>query len=244
MAMLESRPFGDAFHKFDPIIPQRCIYRWYDRRYSEDAFDIYSPEWGNQLVDWQLNSPVIDIDVAGTELEIGTFFRSDPVAAFSLWKLLQVCYDLDEAVCGSTTDAKTMASWKKFRPFEYLGSSEVRDEWKRSLENLRLRIKDSDEESNGHRETWEARMWAILQAVEKFEEAYAVLEENFKANMKQKWKCAEWMESKISDEMGMRFSLITNLIDDGEFADQEFDDQDGSSMFQVPFRLSILTNNE
>lgn len=234
MAMLDSRRFDDNIHGFDPIIPQRNIYRWYDRRYSDDAFNIYSPEWGNKLVDWQLNSPAIDIDEARNELEIGTFFRSDPVAAFSLWKLLQVCYDLDEAVCGSTTDAKTMASWKSFRPFEYLGSDEVRNEWSRSLEKLRQRIKNSDEELNGHRETWEARMWAILQAVEKFEEAFAVLEENFKANLKQKRKCAEWMENRISEEMGVRFSLITNLLEikDGEFAD--LDDQDGSSRLQAP----------
>jgi hypothetical protein len=226
---------------FDPLETQKNIYRWYDHRYSDDAFNIYSADWGDRITLWHKQSPLTDIDEALEELEMGSFFRSDPIAAFSLWKLLQVCYELDEAVCGPTTNAEQLADWKALRPFKYLSAIEVRLEWKSSLENLRLRIKDPKEEAKGHKVSWESRMYAILVAVERFEDAFATLKTNFEVNMVHREKSAQWMINTIGDEMGERFSLITNLLEikEEEIGHQNRDDPDAPGKSPSPFSLSL-----
>lgn len=221
---------------FDPMETQRHIYRWYDHRYSDDAFNIYSADWGRQITLWHEQSPLTDIDKAGYDLEMGSFFRSDPIAAFSLWNLLQVCYELDEAVCSPLANAEKLAAWKNLPPFKYLSAIEVRQQWRRSLENLKLRIKHPDVEAEGYKVSWESRMYAILLAVERFEDAFAALKENFDVNMIQKEKSSQWMINTIGDEMGERFSLITNLleINEEEIGDRDRDDLDGLADLSQP----------
>lgn len=210
---------------------QRNIYRWYDERYSDDAFNIYSEEWEIRFDSWHQTTTVTNIEEAQNDLEMGNFFLSDPIAAFSLWNLLQVCYDLDVAVCGSPANAAELAFWKTLPPFKYLGDASVKYQWKNSLKVLKNSIKHPNDETERLEGSWESRMQTILLVVERFEDSFAVLRENFAVNLTEtagKRKCAEWMMNRISEEMGMRFSLITNLLEikDDEFVERDLDDQD------------------
>jgi hypothetical protein len=222
-----------------PFQAQRNIYRWYDERYSDDAFNIYSEEWEVRFTGWHQHSKSMNIEHAQDDLEMGEFFLSDPIAAFSLWNVLQVCYDLDAAVCGSTVDAKQLNAWKQKLPFKYLGDLEVRIQWQRSLKKLRERIKNPIQETEAYEDSWESRMHQILLAVERFEDSFAVLKENFQVNMAGKAKCAAWMEDKISEEIGMKFSLITNLLEikDDEFVrDDEDQDEDCQFLYLLTYK--------
>jgi len=151
-------------------------------------------------------------------LDFGSFFLAHPIAAFSLWQLLQVCYELDVAVCGnSKADLDEIESWQKLNPFRYLRDSSVRDKWTASLELFKAQIKRTSEDADIQEESWELRMYDILVGIEKFETAFESLQENFGANLVRE-RFAPWMIARIEEDIGKRFSMIDRLL---EFKESE-----------------------
>jgi len=203
---------------FDPKEKQKAIYLYYDSQYSDEALDIYSEEWQERILYWHQKA----IDNAATNLrseqnlenlDFGSFFLAHPIAAFSLWQLLQACYELDVAVCGnSKADLDEIESWQKLNPFKYLRDHAVQDKWRASLELFKAQIKAKSEDTDVQEESWELRMHDILVGVEKFETAFESLQENFKANLAGE-KSADWMIARIDEDIGKRFSMIHRLLD-------------------------------
>jgi hypothetical protein len=211
---------------FDPKEKQKAIYLYYDSQYSDEALDIYSEEWQQRILYWHQKA----IDSAATtlssekileNLDFGGFFLAHPIAAFSLWQLLQSCYELDVAVCGnSKADLNEIESWQKMNPFKYLRDRSVQDKWRASLELFKAQIKAKSEDIDVQEESWELRMHDILIGVEKFETAFESLQENFKANLAGK-RFADWMIARIDEDIGKRFSMIHRLL---EFKESELGD--------------------
>jgi hypothetical protein len=203
---------------FDPKEKQKAIYLYYDSQYSDEALDIYSEEWQERILYWHQKA----IDNAATNLrseqnlenlDFGSFFLAHPIAAFSLWQLLQACYELDVAVCGnSKADLDEIESWQKLNPFKYLRDHAVQDKWRVSLELFKAQIKAKSEDTDVQEESWELRMHDILIGVEKFETAFESLQENFKTNLARE-KSADWMIARIDEDIGKRFSMIHRLLD-------------------------------
>ena len=107
---------------FDPKVKQKQVYKYYDSRYSDEALDIFSEEWENRIIFWHQRAvnraaETMSSDELLETLDFGSFFLAHPIAAFSLWQVLQACYELDRAVCG---DIKVVNSWEQLKPFEYL----------------------------------------------------------------------------------------------------------------------------
>ncbi|KAH8818237.1 hypothetical protein F5882DRAFT_388578 [Hyaloscypha sp. PMI_1271] len=203
---------------FDPKEKQKAIYLYYDSQYSDEAQDIYSEEWQERILYWHQKA----IDSAATtlrseenleKLDFGGFFLAHPIPAFSLWQLLQACYELDVAICGNSKgDLDEIESWQKMNPFKYLRDHSVQDKWRASLELFKAQIKAKSEDMDVQEESWELRMHEILIGVEKFETAFESLQENFKANLAGQ-RFADWMIARIDEDIGKRFSMIHRLLE-------------------------------
>jgi len=208
---------------FDPKVKQKAIYTWYDSRYSDEALDIYSTEWQERIIFWHQraidNTASTLSDEANLDkLDFGSFFLAHPIAAFSLWQVLQACYELDVAICGNTkADLDEINAWQKLNPFKYLRDHDVQDKWQTSLELLKAQIKRKSENLDLKEESWELRMYDILVGVERFEIAFESLQENFSANLEGE-RFAQWMIARIEEGVGKRFSMIDRLL---EFKESE-----------------------
>lgn len=208
---------------FDPKVKQKAIYSWYDSRYSDEALDIYSEAWQERIIFWHQRAidntaTTLSSEETLEKLDFGSFFLAHPIAAFSLWQVLQACYELDVAVCGnSKADLDEIESWQKLNPFKYLRDSTVQEKWRASLELFKEQIKRKSEDSEIQEESWELRMYDILVGVEKFETAFESLQENFSANLAGK-SFAQWMIARIEEDIGKRFSMIDRLL---EFKESE-----------------------
>jgi hypothetical protein len=229
---------------FDPKVKQKAIYTWYDSRYSDEALDIYSAEWQERIMFWHqraIDNAAITLSEEENleKLDFGSFFLAHPIAAFSLWQVLQACYELDVAVCGnSKADLDDIESWEKMNPFKYLRDSTVQDKWRASLELFKAQIKRKSEDVDAQEESWELRMYDILVGVEKFETAFESLQENFSANLAGK-RFASWMIARIEEDIGKRFSMIDRLLEfkESELANirpaEESNDQDPRKPIKV-----------
>jgi hypothetical protein len=202
----------------DTKAKQRKVHKWYDARYSDQALDIYSQEWQKRISSWENRlagdkTMKLNSDRQLNNLDFGQFFLRHPVAAFSLWQVLQACYELDRAVCGTTCDdLEKIESWQALPPFRYLCSRKVKQTWEVSLKGLKERIKSQDAD-----DMWELKIYDILLGVERFERAFASLHDNFAANLEGE-RFAGWMTKRIEDGIGDRFSMIDQLL---EFKENE-----------------------
>ncbi|KAK9773323.1 hypothetical protein SCAR479_10052 [Seiridium cardinale] len=162
---------------------QRDIFDWYEtNEYKEDAGAIFSPEWQGRLTEWGNefdNGSVSDIhhhikllQQNSEELELGHFFQVHPIAAFSLWHVLQACYELDRIICGAQNRI-TIAQWQKWRPFQYLLSLEIRTLWQKRLRILSSEARKSTDKLE--REDVARRLQRIAHAVDALEEALLTL---------------------------------------------------------------------
>jgi len=196
---------------FDPYVKQKQVYKYYDSKYSDEALDIYSEEWQERIIYWHQrainhSATHLSSDELLEKLDFGCFFLAHPIAAFSLWQVLQACYELDRAVCG---DVKVVNGWEQLKPFEYLRDERIQAKWHQSLDLLKEQIKEPGLES---RESWEYSMYEILLGVERFEDAFQSLKENFSINLAN-MKCATWMIERIGEDIGKRFSMIDRLLE-------------------------------
>jgi hypothetical protein len=171
----------------DPTPQQRAIYNFHEARLSVDADDIYSPTWFERSKSWELefgaSTTPVSVLSSWEQLEdfhFGEFYLEHPVAAYSLWILLQAYYALDKSVCWrSEAEKLKIESWQKMKPFEYLKSKEVQKKWKRSLEVLGGDI----ESGRLKRQALLMRLNEILGGFQKVEESLATLKESFALNL-------------------------------------------------------------
>merc|ERR1712225_230856 len=91
-------PVNHNCSDFHPKDNQKAVYRWYDRKYSEAAWDIYSNDWELRIFEWhqawhaahqtalQETNPKFNINPQLENLPLGKFFLAHPIAGFSLWR--------------------------------------------------------------------------------------------------------------------------------------------------------------
>ena len=213
---------------FDPKLKQKAVYRWYDSRYSDEAWDIYSKDWEKRIIQWHATcqGPLheahrLALEETNTEtnsdlqlesLHFGKFFLAHPIAAFSLWRVLQSCYSLDRAVCGTSDEA---AAWQQLVPFQYLRNEKITLRWKDELQLLRQQVLGGrlSLKKNG----WETKLYDIHRGIETFEKEFAAMKVNFALNLTD-MEFASWMINRIDEDVGMRIVMITNML---KFKDSE-----------------------
>merc|ERR1712093_496681 len=95
-------PVNHNCSDFHPKDNQKAVYRWYDRKYSEAAWDIYSNDWELRIFEWhqawhaahqtalQETNPKFNTNPQLENLPLGKFFLAHPIAGFSLWIVLSV----------------------------------------------------------------------------------------------------------------------------------------------------------
>lgn len=205
------------WEKFDPKAKQKVIYMWYDRKYSDDALDIYSKEWHERIRAWnktwveahQLaidkSNEALTIDELLESLDFGIFFLAHPIAAFSLWRVLQASYELDRAVCGDTTQ---VTLWEDMPPFRYLKDQGIQQKWNSEIEQLKEQMKRPS--SRFGKQSSKFRMYEILAGVERYEHAVTSMKENFAYNGEGK-EFASWMTERIEEGFERRLTVIELL---------------------------------
>ncbi|KAG4437795.1 hypothetical protein IFR05_006730 [Cadophora sp. M221] len=199
---------------FHPKDNQKAVYKWYDSQYSDEAWDIYSIEWEARILEWheahqialQETSTSLNTDEQLERLPFGKFFLAHPIAAFSLWRVLQACYGLDRAVCGETDE---VASWQQLAPFQYLRDSSVEKKWQAELEQFKTQVTSS--RLNVKKQSWELKVFNVFRGIETFEKEFAALRENFRVNLVDK-KFGLWMMDRIEEDVGKRVAMITDLL--------------------------------
>jgi len=205
---------------------QREVYDWYERCHSDDeVVDIYSPEWQQRITSWYnwltTTTGTRDVHVNVIEgcdnlddLDLGPFFFARPVAAFSLWHVLQACYEMDEAVCERT---EKVLNWRELKPFAYLKSKEVKKMWKQKLKHLGKRIKNG--KLNG--EALKSKLCAIHHGVEKLEDSVNSLDGNFGDDFKNT-KLGSSMLKRIHEVVDYRCLMIASSLNiDGKDSEYE-----------------------
>lgn len=202
---------------------QKAVYNWYEARHGDDHIgDIYSPEWQERIASWHTwfidmhgidhdHSETVKLREAPEELDFRSFFFEHPVAAFSLWHVLQAFYSFDKAVLGTSSEVEsTLASWRTLKPFEYLTSEDVKWTWKSNLKKLDIEIADGKLAG----EKLESRIYGILCAVERTEAALDSLEEDFKFDYSE-IKPADWMLDTVTEAFDERCIMIATLLKKG-----------------------------
>jgi len=211
-------PVNHNCSDFHPKDNQKAVYRWYDRKYSEAAWDIYSNDWELRIFEWhqawhaahqtalQETNPKFNTNPQLENLPLGKFFLAHPIAGFSLWRVLQACYSLDRAVCGDTDE---VASWQEFVPFKYLKADKIDLKWQKELELLKQQSTSS--QLDFRKRPWEMKLLNMHRGLEAFEKEFAALTENFRENLSEK-KFGYWMVDRVEEGMGTRVAMITDLL--------------------------------
>jgi hypothetical protein len=169
----------------NPTPQQRAVYSYHEEIHSDAADDIYSFEWfeRTKLFFKQFGRPEKRVTTLRTwemveELDFGAFFLAHPVAAYSLWHLLQACYDLDRVVCGCSQEE--LAKRKAMKPFVYLRAKRIRIQWVKSLKHLKEKIECGTLEGDELVRT----LYDILCGVERLVASSTALKENFAVNLR------------------------------------------------------------
>jgi hypothetical protein len=204
--------------KDNPTQEQKKVYKFFKSRHSHDADDIYSREWFDRIVQFQESKPqgketMGDFSSEMLDaLEFGAFFLSYPVPAFSLWLLLNACYDLDRKICSDMSE-DSLQVWRDMRPFAYLKSEEIRLKWKDSLATLHEKI--STDELGGERLIQE--LYDMVSGIQRMEIALADLRDSIKAHRDRK---AKDFLAEVLDLVGVaidkRCEIIAAELEDGK----------------------------
>lgn len=214
----------------NPTSQQRAVWRFYESRNSDEADDIYSPEWYRRTLSFfeksgrENNAPeVLKSWEMIQNLEFGPFFLSHPIPAYALWHMLQAFYELDYTVCGIYEDeVKIIEKWKDLPPFEYLNaknSKKIRVKWSKSLERMKKEIECGALEGEG----LISRLASILVAFQKVESAFNALKENFAENLNGMLFVDEMIKNigKVVEE---RRRIIMDLLRPGDEAQPHITD--------------------
>ncbi|OTB01274.1 hypothetical protein M426DRAFT_14583 [Hypoxylon sp. CI-4A] len=201
---------------------QREIFEWYEtNEYKYDAGVIYSPEWKGRLVEWiegfdddsisVLREDVKSHEKNPEELEIGRIFQADPVAAFSLWNVLQSCYQLDKIICGTKVQNRpVIAEWHKRRPFQYLLSQDIVLSWEKNLHDL---VSETESCTDlFQKEKIGNCIQYIMEAIHDLKEAVAIFTSVFEGR-REDLDYAFWMLKMVQENVDNRWPQ--ELVEDG-----------------------------
>lgn len=200
----------------NPTKQQKSIYDFYEARQSVSADDIYSPEWYRRTIGFTQQSSIYranaPIKLSSWEmiedLEFGPLFLSHPVAAYAFWQMLHAFYDFDRIICGTSENGlKKIETWKRLKPFVYLKSRRIRNEWRKSLNVLKKEIEHEIVEG----EVLLLRLQDLLNGVSGLENALAALEESFAVNLKD-MMFVDTMLEKTAQAVDDRRQMIANLL--------------------------------
>lgn len=234
----------------NPTPQQRAVYSYHEALDSDAADDIYSIEWFQRTKSFFKQFAKQDAAHITTlttwemveDLDFGAFFLAHPVAAYSLWHLLQACYDLDRAVCGSSQEELHMVEkWESLKPFVYMRSKKVQTKWSKSLKHLKKEIECGALQGD----LLVRRLYNILCGVERLQHSSAALADIFSINLKD-MKFVDKMLDKVADVVDSRCSMIANLLkleDSQETSGHEIEgsNDEGLGKFQVRSLRSGLT---
>jgi hypothetical protein len=218
---------------------------------AAEYFEINTPnrmnlEWSRRIIGWQ-TKPVkglpIDKCKSIKEIQLPALFFQHPIAAMSLWNVMETFYALDRIVCSSCSDSVgKISNWESMPPFEYLDANVVKKRWNKSLSALKEEIRKesrvnlavmsqvaspSDSKSVKSRfksaskqspdeakiETLRQRIDGIFSGIAKLEDAQAELRRNFEQNL-EGVKWVPQMIEMIEAAARRRFSWIESLKDD------------------------------
>jgi hypothetical protein len=199
---------------------QRAVFDWYEEnQYRDDAGDIFSSEWQCRLTDWRnefdpdtqnVHDRMLQLKEDPETLELGLFFVAHSVAAFSLWHILQACYELDKRICEtSKSQNKKLTQWQQLRPFQYLLSTDIVSEWGTHLDSLSAQVKPST--NIFKKEIAASRLIAMAEGVQVLEEALSILTSVFMGK-REAMSCSFWMLDLIREGVDNRCRAIEKHI--------------------------------
>jgi hypothetical protein len=199
----------------NPTPQQRAVYSYHEEIHSDAADDIYSSEWFQrtksffkQFARQDSHATTLTTWEMVEDLDFGAFFLAHPVAAYSLWHLLQACYDLDRIVCGSSQEElRIVESWQSLKPFVYLKSKKIRAKWIKSLKLLKKEIECGDLEGDSLVRT----LYDLLCGVERLDNSSVELTENFSINLRN-MKFVDTMLEKVAIVVEDRRCMIADLL--------------------------------
>jgi hypothetical protein len=228
---------------YNPTAQQRAVYGFYERRNSDDASDIYSPEWFQRTKSFMERFAAPDVRTTVTtlkswavveDLDFGAFFLAHPIAAFALWRLLQASYELDRAVCGgsggddgaSAETQRELAAWQEMKPFPYLKSDAIRAKWSSALQRLKKEIECGALEGDA----LVRALYSILCGVERLENAFVALQDSFSVNLKNLIYMDKMLD-EIRDAVDSRCRMIVDVLklDENEDENALQSHRDGSN---------------
>jgi hypothetical protein len=201
----------------NPTSQQRAIYDFHERLHSAQADDIYSLEWfqrtklflerfsqsdtcSKTLKSWGM---VEDVD-------LGEFFLAYPIAGYSLWNILQACYNLDGIICAnSAEELEQIKRWQIYKPFVYFKDKKrkIHGKWEKSLQLLKKEIECGFLEGDPVVQ----KLYGILLGVERLENASKALVDDFSANLKG-LKFVDDMLKKIGAVVDDRRRMIAEIL--------------------------------
>ncbi|CAG8949672.1 hypothetical protein HYFRA_00003990 [Hymenoscyphus fraxineus] len=197
---------------------QRDVFDWFEES-PYNGGDVYSPQWQCRLTKWgdefdhdvkSLHDQVARCEQEPEKLEIGLFFQTHSIAAFSLWHLLQACYELDKLIC---VISAPVSEWQDLRPFEYLKSKDIMSIWRRNLRAFSSQVQQSNMGNNNfEKEAVANRLHYLVQGVQALEEARAMAGKVFETR-KDNMRCSYWMLDHIKEAVDKRCRAIESISD-------------------------------
>jgi hypothetical protein len=190
---------------------QESVSGWADKDFEINTPDLLKLEWSKRIEEWQRlypdRGPPVEDCASLKDLKFHAFFLQHPIAAMSLWNVMQTFYALDRFVCCTSKESRDkIAEWESMPLFEYLEASRVEKRWRSSLQNLRKEIKDEN-----NRDALLPRIDGMLLGTVKLEDACKELQRSLKENLKGV-KLVDLILEQISVAAGRRFSMIDTYL--------------------------------
>ncbi|CAG8958296.1 hypothetical protein HYFRA_00000651 [Hymenoscyphus fraxineus] len=209
---------------------QKDVFKWYEQNTNQyEGDEIFLPEWRDRLLDWMRRfgheDPNQKDRIASFErkphsLHLGLFFQFHPVAAFSLWNVLQACYQLDMNVCGTSemTDVaieerRKIVKWRDLLVFDYLESKDIMDTWAKKLLVVLSAAKQNkaEVEKVDMKVDMANRLYTLAQDFQSLENALMTLESVFEKS-KDMEEC-KWMLQLVRRGVGTRLQAVKSISD-------------------------------
>ena len=214
-----------VIHDSDSKRPQKSASDWTETDFEINTPDLLKMEWSRRIKEWQRlfpdRGPPVEDCASLKDFNFHAFFLQHPIAAMSLWNVMQTFYTLDNFVCGTSKESRDkIAEWESMPLFEYLEASRVEKRWRSSLQNLRKDIKNEDS-----RDALLTRIDGMLLGTVKLEDAWKELQRSLKENLKGV-KLVDLILEQISVAAGRRFSMIDTYLemDDNHNGETNIDD--------------------
>lgn len=189
---------------------QESVSDWTGTDFEINTPDLLKSEWANRIEQWRRQfpdgGPPIEDCKSLKDLQFGAFFLQHPIAAISLWNVMQAFYALDRVVCCTSKEAREkIAEWELMPPFAYLEASSVEKRWRKSLVNLSKEINEKN------RDTLLQRIDGIHPGIVKLEDTCGELQRSLRENLKG-IKLVDSMLEQTGVAAARRFSMIDTYL--------------------------------